>query len=230
MLGVNHVTKRILTPGASPARHFGSEVRHARETAGMTQSQLGALVPCDKATVSRTEVGMTPPTEPFARACDTAFPQMGDWFTRFWKDSQAWTGAFPAAFGDFASYEVEAVTLWTFEHTLMPGLLQTEDYARAVLERHPYVTPGQVAERVAARMARQTVLDHDRPPRFWVLLDENVLRREMGGAKVMHEQLCHLAVRDTKDRNGATLGSPLPLGRRSPPRRGKPPRATSSCR
>jgi hypothetical protein len=55
------------------------------------------------------------------------------------------------------------------------------------------VTPDQVTERVAARIARQSVLDRDRPPRFWVLLDENVLHREIGGAKLMHEQLCHLA-------------------------------------
>lgn len=93
---------RMLTPSASPMHFFGSEARRAREAAGMTQSELGELVPCDKATVSR----------------------------------------------------VEAVALRWFEHSLVPGLLQTEDYARAVLKRHPKTTNEQVDERVAARLAR----------------------------------------------------------------------------
>lgn len=173
--------------------HFGSEVRRAREAIGMTQSELGALVPCDKSVVSRVEAGLVAPDESFARACDVAFPQMGGWFMRFWKDSQTWSEAFPAAFREFATYEAAAIALWTFQHTLMPGLLQTENYARAVLERHPGTTPEQVTERVAARMARQSVLDRDRPPRFWVLLDENVLHREVGGTKIMHDQISHLA-------------------------------------
>ena len=171
---------RTLTPGASPMHHFGSEVRRAREAADMTQSELGDLVPCDKATVSRTEAGLTSPDEAFARACDAAFPAMNGWFTRFWKDAQTWGAAFPASLREFATYEAQALTLWTFEHSVMPGLLQAEDYARAVLERHPNATAEQVAERVAGRLARQAVLDRDDPPVFWVLLDENVLHREIG--------------------------------------------------
>jgi transcriptional regulator with XRE-family HTH domain len=184
---------RTLTPGASPTHHFGSEVRRAREAAGMPQSELGALVPCDKSAVSRVEAGLTSPDEAFARACDAAFPQMGGWFTRFWKDSQTWGAAFPPSLREFAMYEAEAVALWTFEHTLVPGLLQTEDYARTVLDRHPNVTAEQVAERVAARLVRQAVLDRDDPPLFWVLLDENVLYREIGGAMIMRDQFAHLA-------------------------------------
>jgi transcriptional regulator with XRE-family HTH domain len=183
----------MLTPGASPMHHFGSEVRRAREAADMTQSELGDLVPCDKATVSRTEAGLTTPDEAFARACDAAFPAMSGWFTRFWKDAQTWGAAFPPSLREFATYEAQAIALWTFEHAVMPGLLQTEGYARAVLERHPNTTADQLADRVAARLARQWVLDRDDPPLFWVLLDENVLHREIGGAKIMHDQLAHLA-------------------------------------
>ncbi len=93
--------------------HFGSEVRRAREAAGMSQSELGALVPCDKSAVSQVEAGLIAPDESFARACDAAFPQMGGWFVRFWKDSQTWGAVFPAAFRDFATYEAEAVALWS---------------------------------------------------------------------------------------------------------------------
>jgi hypothetical protein len=99
----------------------------------------------------------------------------------------------PPSLREFATYEAEAVALWTFEHTLVPGLLQTGEYARAVLERHPHVTAEQVTERVAARLARQAILDRDDPPVLWVLLDENVLYREIGGPAVMAAQLSHLA-------------------------------------
>lgn len=183
---------RALTPGASPAHHFGSEVRREREAAGMTQSALAELVPCDTATVSRVENGVTfPPDDAFARACSKAFSN--EWFLRFWKDSQTWGAAvFPQSLREFAAYEAEAVTLWAFEHSLIPGLLQVEAYALAVLQRHPDTTPEQAAERAAARIARQAVLDRDRPPKFWVLLDESALHREIGPAKVMAEQLGHL--------------------------------------
>jgi transcriptional regulator with XRE-family HTH domain len=185
---------RTLTPGMSPAHHFGSEVRRAREAPGMTQSELGDLVPCDKATVSRVEAGLTAPDESFALACDQAFPEMQGWFGRFWKDSQTWGAAFPQSLREFAAYESEAVTLWALEHSWVPGLLQTEAYAQAVLERHPDTTPEQAAERVAARIARQAVLDRDRPPKFWVLIDEMVLHREVADPKVMAEQMAQLAV------------------------------------
>jgi transcriptional regulator with XRE-family HTH domain len=184
---------RTLTPSASPMHFFGSEVRRAREAAGMSQTGLGDLVPCDKATVSRIEAGLTQPDEAFARACDAAFPQMGGWFGRFYSDSRNWTEAFPPSFRPFATCEAEAVALRWFEHSLVPGLLQIEDYARAVLEKHPNTSSLQVDERLSARLARQAVLDREDPPLFWVLLDETVLHREVGGPKTMHDQLLHVA-------------------------------------
>jgi hypothetical protein len=183
---------RTLTPGASPTHFFGSEVRRARETAGLPQAQLGALVPCDKSVVSRIEAGLVQADEAFARTCDVAFPHLDGFFTRFWKDCQTWTAAFPAAFREFAAYEAEALTIWTFQHSLVPGLLQTEGYARAVLERHPSVTNEQVSERVGARLSRQSVLERTDPPLLWVLLDENVLHRQVGGATIMQDQMMRL--------------------------------------
>jgi transcriptional regulator with XRE-family HTH domain len=183
---------RTLTPSASPMHFFGSEVRRAREAADMSQTELGDLVPCDKATVSRIEAGLAQPDEAFARACDAAFPRLDGWFTRFHAGSRTWGEAFPPAFRPFAACEAEAVALRWFEHSLVPGLLQTEDYVRAVLEKHPNSTDEQIGERVEARLARQAVLDREDPPVFWVLLDETVLHREIGGAKIMHEQLLHL--------------------------------------
>ena len=69
---------RTLTPSASPMHFFGSEVRRAREAAGMSQTELGELVPCDKSVVSRVEASLTMPEEAFALACDAAFPSAGD--------------------------------------------------------------------------------------------------------------------------------------------------------
>jgi hypothetical protein len=92
-------------------------------------------------------------------------------------------------------YEAQAAALQLFEHSLVPGLLQTEAYARAVLETHPNTSQNVIEERVAARMNRQQILDRDDPPPplLWVLLDETVLTREIGGPKTMHGQLAHLA-------------------------------------
>jgi transcriptional regulator with XRE-family HTH domain len=107
---------RTLTPSASPVHFFGSEVRRAREAAGMSQTELGDLVPCDKATVSRTEAGLTQPDEAFARACDAAFVHLDGRFTRFYNGSRAWGEAFPAAFRPFAACEAEVVAIRWFEH------------------------------------------------------------------------------------------------------------------
>jgi transcriptional regulator with XRE-family HTH domain len=184
---------KALTPSASPLHHFGSEVRRAREAAGMTQAELGALVPLDKSAVSRIEAGLTAPDLRFAEVCDEAFSDYRGWFTRFWNDSQSWGQSFPEQFRDYAEFEQQATALWLFEHSYVPGLLQTESYARSVLERHPNVTPDEVTKRLGARLARQAVLDRDGPPLVFVLLDENVLRREIGDAKVMSDQFFHLA-------------------------------------
>jgi transcriptional regulator with XRE-family HTH domain len=102
---------RTLTPSASPMHFFGSEVRRAREAIGMSQTELGDLVPCDKATVSRIEAGLTQPDQAFARACDVAFPRLDGWFTRFHAGSRTWGEAFPPAFRPFAACEAEAVAL-----------------------------------------------------------------------------------------------------------------------
>jgi hypothetical protein len=94
-----------------------------------------------------------------------------------------------------APIAADATALFIFEHSLIPGIFQTPEYARAVLEAHPNITEEEVSERVAARLARQDILEREDPPApvLWVLLDQNVLHREVGGLKVMRDQLTHLA-------------------------------------
>ena len=75
----------------------------------------------------------------------------------------------------------------------MPGLAQTATYARAVLATRPNTTEEQVEEFVTARLERQVILDRDQPPLLWLVVDEAVLHRDVGGTKVMHDQCVHLA-------------------------------------
>jgi transcriptional regulator with XRE-family HTH domain len=185
---------RDLDPGASPAHFFGAEVRRAREAAGLTLADLGATVPCDASTVSRIEAGLLNPGQRFANACDEAFPQMGGWFTRFYDNSPRWDGRYPRWFVDWVDAERRAAVVRWWEPLLVPGLLQTPEYARALFKA--WQTTGdddEVENLVTARMDRQRIFDRPRPPAFWAVIDEAVLRRRVGGAKVMQDQLVHLA-------------------------------------
>ena len=100
---------------------------------------------------------------------------------------------FTASFRPFAAFEEVAISLRTFEHALVPGLLQTPGYARAVLGTRPNTTPDELDDMVAARLARRAILDRDNPPMLWVVVDEAVLHREVGDRKIMREQMEHLA-------------------------------------
>lgn len=186
--------KRDLDPGASPLHFFGAEVRRAREAAGMTLAELGARVPCDASTVSRVESGLLSPTERFAEACDEAFPQMGGWFGRFYRASLKWDGPYPRWFEDWVDAEGRASVLRGWEPLLVPGLLQTAEYARVLFRAwRTDDDEDRIEQLVAARMDRQKIFARAGAPSFWAVLDEGVLRRRVGGAKVMHDQLLHLA-------------------------------------
>jgi hypothetical protein len=186
--------KRDLDPGASPLHFFGAEVRRSREAAGMTLAGLGAAVPCDASTVSRVESGQLSPTERFAESCDEAFPQMGGWFARFYRASLKWDGPYPRWFEDWVDAERRAAVIRWWEPLLVPGLLQTPEYARALFRAwRTDDDEDKIVQLVTARMDRQRIFDRPGPPSFWAVLDEGVLRRGIGGAKVMHDQLVHLA-------------------------------------
>jgi hypothetical protein len=172
--------KRDLDPEMSPLHFFGAEVRRAREAAAMTLADLGAR-----------ELS---PAERFARACDEAFPHMGGWFSRFYRASLRWDGPYPRWFEDWVDAESRATVLRGWEPLLVPGLLQTPEYARALFRAwRTDDDQDKLEQLVTARMDRQRIFDRPRPPSFWAVLDEGVLRRRIGGAKVMHDQLVHLA-------------------------------------
>lgn len=95
--------------------------------------------------------------------------------------------------GSLPEFEAEARKILTFELALIPGLLQTADYARAVFRGGRVVDEAAMERRVEARMARQRILDRENPPYLWALVDEAALRRHVGGPDVMRAQLHHLA-------------------------------------
>jgi Domain of unknown function (DUF5753)/Helix-turn-helix domain len=185
--------ERELDATLSPLAFFGAEVRRARTAACMSLADLGPLVPCDKSTVSRVESGLLAPDEAFARACDRAFPAADGWFTRFYQAHAKWDTAMPPAFRSFVADEARATALYVFEHSLLPGLLTTEDYSRAVLSRHPGVSPDQVAARVTARTARQAILEREDPPLLWAVIDDAALSRCVGTPQITRAALTHLA-------------------------------------
>jgi transcriptional regulator with XRE-family HTH domain len=179
--------------GASnPVRYFGRQVRRARITAGWTLAEFGQRIGYDKGQISRIENGKRPPTRLFAEMCDRAFPERGGWFAEFYEESRTWI-ATPPWFRPWVGIEQSAAWLRIYQLGVLSGLLQTEDYARAILSVSPGVTDDEVTERLAVRMHRQAVLTRDDPPAIWFMLDEAALRRCVGSPQVMAAQMAHLS-------------------------------------
>jgi transcriptional regulator with XRE-family HTH domain len=100
----------------------------------------------------------------------------------------------PADFQPLLNLEVAMVALREYENMLVPGLLQTADYARALIAGiNPGMAEDEIERRVIARVARQRVLSDDNPPTLHIILDEAVLERPVGSPAVMRTQLLHLA-------------------------------------
>ncbi|MCQ4084627.1 helix-turn-helix transcriptional regulator [Streptomyces sp. RB6PN25] len=175
-------------PTSSTLAFFGSELRLRREAAGLSQTELARLVHCAPSLLSKIESAKRVPKEDMAELCDCALGTDG-FFGRLWPVMIR--NAYPAWFRPFVDLEQQAVAIRSFEMQFVPGLLQTEEYARAILAggRPDSV---KLEELVVARMHRQRVLSRDDPPRLWVILDETAIRRRIGGAAVMRAQLARL--------------------------------------
>lgn len=170
---------------------FVDEMVEQRKQREWTQAELAKQAGYSTSLIASVEGYDRAPTAVLADALDAAFG-LPKTFRRLHK--RMGSVAFPVAFGEFAEIEAAASELFIWEHGLLPGLAQTEDYARAVLRRHPNVTDEQVAERLEARLKRQEVLTREdpKPPLVWIMIDGQVLRRPIGGAGVMHAALMNL--------------------------------------
>jgi transcriptional regulator with XRE-family HTH domain len=194
---------RELDPSAGPLQFFGAELRRARTAAGLSQEQVGQRVGYSGAQVGEVETGERAPAQDFAEACDRVFPDATGLFGRLYQLARRWDGGYPTWFAEWIDSERRAVSLRSWEPLLIPGLLQTAEYARAILSADPETTEEQLDELVAARVERQGILDRTHPPTLWVVLDEAVLHRLIGSRKVMYDQLLHLA--DTSCRSNITV-------------------------
>jgi transcriptional regulator with XRE-family HTH domain len=184
---------RELDPGAGPLNFFGAELRRARAAAGLSQDQLGQRLGYSGAQVGKVEMGERAPSADFAQRCDQALPETGGLFARIYKLARRWDGGYPPWFAEWIETERRATSLCWWEPLVVPGLLQTAEYARAILAAGPDTMEDELEQMVAARLERQAILDRPRPPVLLVVLDEAVLHRGIGPPKIMHDQLLHLA-------------------------------------
>jgi transcriptional regulator with XRE-family HTH domain len=177
---------------------FARELQAARSRAGLSLEQFASEISYSRSLVGHVETCRRVPSLDFAKRCDQVLRTTGT-FERMQQVLR--TAMFPAWFRPFVEYEARASALRGFEHVLVPGLLQTPDYA--VLAMRPNSTEEQIDELVTARLERQVILDRDQPPLLWLVLDEAVVQRDIGGSKVMHDQLLHLAT--MTERPGVTI-------------------------
>jgi transcriptional regulator with XRE-family HTH domain len=180
-------------PGRNPRQVFGSMVRYYRERREMSRSELARQICKSESLVRAIELGERAATADVTADLDTGLEADGV-LVRLREEMGDGLGyqVYPAWFEDWRAKEGEAKSLRWYEVHVVPGLLQTEDYARAIFRTRFGITSDEVDQLVAARLRRQEILARDTPPAFWVILDESVLRRAIGGPQVMREQVGRL--------------------------------------
>jgi transcriptional regulator with XRE-family HTH domain len=187
------MASRDFDTSGHPRRVFGAMLRYYRTRAGLSQEELGTRIYLSDDMIGKVESGRRTLREEHTAACDTELNTGGalSELREQLKDMLKMR-AYPGWFQEWPVKEAEATALRWYEPLMVPGLLQTEDYARALLRTRVGDTDDQIDEMVAARMDRQAVLAREKPPNLWAVIDEGVLRRPVGSGKVMHDQLLRL--------------------------------------
>ncbi|MFI0417191.1 Scr1 family TA system antitoxin-like transcriptional regulator [Spongiactinospora sp. 9N601] len=178
-----------LDPTVGPAARFGAALRQYRIEAGLTQVQLADVVGYSKSRIGNVERGDENPTRQLVELCEKALGLDGEllahWPAVSGKGVAEW-------FRQWPPIEQRADKLLTTAPLIVPGLVQTEEYARAIFAGVPHTTPQKVEEAVQARVARQAIFDGPTPPHFLAVLDEGILYRPVGNSSVTLRQLEHL--------------------------------------
>jgi hypothetical protein len=182
---------------------LGGQLRRMRESAGISRADAGWQIRASESKVSRMELGrvgfkerdvsdllelygMADAEERFrlmelARAANNP-----GWWSRYGDVMPSW-------FTNYVGLEVAATLIRTYEVMFVPGLLQTQDYARAVVQLgQSYQPDEEIEQRVSLRANRQQILTRANPARLWVVIDESVLHRPVGGEDIMRAQIEHL--------------------------------------
>ncbi|MEW2401739.1 helix-turn-helix transcriptional regulator [Streptomyces sp. NPDC046862] len=172
--------------GATTATVFGEVMKHFREAAGLTQEGLANEVPCDRSHVARVEAGTRVPQDTFAKTCDEVLGT-GGVLVRLWGKIDWYPQVeHPDWFRRRAEMDSVAVEVLAYQVQFVPGLLQTEDYARALF------SGGEVEEWVRARLSRQQRFLAPDGPLYVAVLDESCLRTVVGSPAIMRAQCAHL--------------------------------------
>jgi transcriptional regulator with XRE-family HTH domain len=180
-------------------RELGALLRSLREQRGLTMEQVADRLMCSPSKISRLETGQRGVTARDARdLCDLygiADQDERDRIMRLATEGRqsAWWQSYDLPYSDYVGMEAAALEMNVFQSTVVPGLLQTADYARAGhLGALPRLSPEAIEFRVEAKLNRQRVLIQPDPPVLAVVLDEAVLHRQTGGPGVMRAQLDRL--------------------------------------
>lgn len=169
---------------------FASQLRLWRLRVSWTQVELGGKLGYSASLISGIETMDKAPTADFAARCDEIFTTPG---TFAMLQELVAREAYPAFFAPVIPFEREAIRIHGWEPGAVPGLLQTEDYARALIRSaRPKGGDDEIDRLVAARMQRQAIASADNAPLLWYVLDESVLRHVVGGPAVMRRQLDRL--------------------------------------
>ena len=185
-------------------RRLAAELRRLRGRADMTGVQVATQLNWSVSKVSRLEHGRSSfnveDVESLLDVYGVQGTQRDDLLSlahetrrKSWLETESAT--LPSRFATYVSMEAEAETIWDWEPLLIPGLLQTENYARRVFEGWQSVvtmSPSEIQRRLDIRLERQKLLDRDPPLNLSVVLDESVLTRQIGNAAVMSDQIRQL--------------------------------------
>ncbi len=204
----------MATPSPTVRRkRLGIELRRLREQANLTCEDVGQRLECSGTRISRMETGRISVRPGDVRELLEVYGVTGaeaDSLVQLAREARrkGWWHTYgrvlPTWFEPYIGLESEAVRLRDFQPLVMPGLLQTEDYARAVLRAAPHAgSSAEIDRQVALRMERQNILGQASPPEVSVVLSESVLRVDVGGPAVMRPQLRRLA--DAAERPNITL-------------------------
>ncbi len=170
---------------------FASQLRAWRQQMGWTQVEAADKLGYSASLVSGIETMDKTPTADFAARCDTIFSTPGTFVTmRELVAREVW----PSYFAPVIELETSAIRIHEWEMRVVPGLLQTEEYARAVISAgKPRDSSAAIDRAVSARLERQAILTRENPPMLWHVLHEGVLRHVVGSPEIMRAQLDKLA-------------------------------------
>lgn len=180
-------------------RRLGAELRRLRDRAGITIDAVAERLECSASKISRIETGHTTATARDVRdmvqiyGVSEAESEELVQIAREARQKGWWHPYNPVLSGAYVGLEQAARSVHAYEQQAVPGLLQTEEYAGAMIRNaRPDMPADQVAQRVRVRSNRQSLLTQDDPVDLWVVLDEAVVSRPVGGEDVMRAQLRRL--------------------------------------